>query len=316
MPPPIPGYTLTKQQMNHPAMRFDLNLIRAFVAIHETRSVTQAAERLNLTQPTISHSLARLREAYGDRLFSRGTAGLVPTAVAERLYEQLSVALHAIEGTLDAHAAFDPLMSTRRFRIALSDIGSLFFTPPLLRRFQTIAPRIQVEFVQLSDSLQDDLARGTLDLAIGNLPSLHANSRNALLFHERYVCLMADNHPGVGESMDLEAFSHARHVMVSSPSSGHALVDGVLAERGLQRNVVALVPQFSVLPSLLEDSDLVVVLPSRVAQLYARERRLRTVELPVPIAGFEVRLHWHARQDSAPAHRWLREEVMRDLSGL
>lgn len=302
--------------MDHHPTRFDLNLIRALVAIYETRSVTQAAERLGLTQPTISHSLARLREVYGDRLFSRGSAGLVPTAVAERLYEQLSVALHAIEGTLDATAAFDPFSSTRRFRIALSDIGSLFFTPPLLRRFQTIAPRIQVEFVQLSGGLQDDLARGTLDLAIGNLPSLHTHTRNQLLFHERYVCLMADNYPGVGESIDLATFSRARHVMVSSPASGHALVDGALAERGVQRNVVALVPQFSVLPSLLEDSDLVVVLPSRVAQLYARERRLRTVELPVPIAGFEVRLHWHARQDAAPAHRWLREEVMRDLSGL
>lgn len=300
---------------NQPA-RFDLNLVRAFVAIHETRSVTQAAERLNLTQPTISHSLARLREVYGDRLFSRGSAGLVPTAVAERLYEQLSVALHAIEGTLDAHTAFDPYSSTRRFRVALSDIGSLFFTPPLLRRFQAIAPRIQAEFVQLSENLLDDLARGTLDVAIGNLPSLHMHTRNALLFHERYVCLLAQDHPGVGEAIDLQTFGRVRHVMVTSPSSGHALIDGALAERGVQRNVVALVPQFSVLPSLLEDSDLVVVLPARVAQLYARERRLRTVELPVPIASFEVRLYWHARQDGVPAHRWLREEVARALSGL
>lgn len=296
--------------------RFDLNLIRAFVAIHETRSVTQAAERLNLTQPTISHSLARLRQAYGDRLFSRGSAGLVPTAVAERVYEQLRVALHTIEGTLDANADFDPLRSTRRFRIAVSDIGSLFFTPPLLRRFQTIAPHIQVEFMQLSDGLQDDLARGTLDLAIGKLPSLHSHTRTELLFQERYVCLLAEQHPEVGETMGLETFGRVRQVMVTSPSSGHALVDGALAERGVQRKVVALVPHFSVLPSLLEDSDLVVVLPSRVAQLYARERRLRTVELPVAIAGFEVRLHWHARQDGAPAHRWLREEVLRDLSGL
>lgn len=302
--------------MDDAPTRFDLNLIRAFVSIYETKSVTQAAERLNLTQPTISHSLSRLRELYNDRLFSRGNLGLIPTAVAERLYEQLSVALMAIEGTLDSRASFQPLNSTRRFRIALSDIGSLFFTPPLLRRFQTVAPQIQAEFVQLSDNLLDDLARGTLDLAIGSLPSLHSHTRNEFLFHERYVCLLSQDHPCTDEVIDMETFSRARHIMVTSPSSGHALLDGALAEKGIQRNVVALVPQFSVLPSLVEGSDLVVVLPSRVAKLYATQRYLKTADLPVDIPGFEVRMHWHPRQENSAAHKWLRDEVAQSLRGL
>lgn len=128
--------------------------------------------------------------------------------------------------------------------------------------------------------------------------------------------MLADQHPAAMGAIDLDTFSRARHVMVTSPSSGHALIDGALAERGIQRNVVALVPQFSVLPSLVEDSDLVVVLPSRVARLFASQHRVRVVDLPVPIPPFEVRLHWHTRQDGAPAHRWLREEVVRALSGL
>lgn len=296
--------------------RFDLNLVRAFVAIYETKSVTQAAERLNLTQPTISHALSKLRDLYGDRLFSRGSQGLVPTAIAERVYEQLSGALTAIEGTVDARSGFEPRTSTRRFRIALSDIGSLFFTPPLLRRFQQLAPRIQIEFVQLSDTLLDDLARGTLDLAIGTLPMLHSHTRNELVFRESYACLVACEHPAAAQGIDLERFSHARHVMVTSPSSGHALVDGVLAERGVQRNVVALVPEFSVLPSLIEDSDLVVVLPKRVAQLFERQRRVKALDLPVDIPAFDVRLHWHMRQEGSPAHTWLRTEVTKALEGL
>lgn len=302
--------------MDQAPIRFDLNLVRAFVAIYETKSVTQAAERLDLTQPTISHALSKLRDLYGDRLFSRGSVGLVPTAIAERVYEHLSVALIAIEGTVDSRSSFEPLTSTRRFRIALSDIGLLFFTPPLLRRFQRVAPRIQVEFVQLSDTLLDDLARGTLDLAIGTLPTLHSHTRNELIFHESYACLVAQGYPGAEQGIDLETFSHARHVMVTSPSSGHALIDGVLAERGVQRNVVALVPQFSVLPSLVEDSDLVVILPKRVAQLFESQRRVKTVDLPVAIPEFDVRLHWHLRQDGSPAHTWLRTEVMKALEGL
>lgn len=302
--------------MDESPTRFDLNLVRTFVAIYETKSVTQAAERLNLTQPTISHALSRLRDLYGDRLFSRGSLGLVPTAIAERVYEHLSVALTAIEGTVDARSSFEPLTSTRRFRIALSDIGSLFFTPPLLKRFQQVAPRVQIEFVQLSDTLLDDLARGTLDIAIGTLPTLHSHTRNELVFHESYACLVAQDYPCSEQGIDLETFSHARHVMVTSPSSGHALIDGVLAERGVQRNVVALVPQFSVLPSLVEDSDLVAVLPKRVAKLFESQRRVKAVELPIAIAPFDVRLHWHVRQDGTPAHTWLRTEVMKALAGL
>lgn len=296
--------------------RFDLNLVRVFVTIYETGSVTLASERLGLTQPTISHSLARLRNQYGDRLFSRRARGLAPTTFAERLYEQLNVALAAMENTLDDPSGFDALSSKRRFRIALSDIGALFFTPPLLRRFQRVAPGIQVEFVQLSESIADALATGTVDLAVGSLPSLHTKTRNEFLFKERYVCLVSARHPTIGDSIELSDFLSARHVMVTSPASGHALLDSSLGQHGIRRNIVALVPQFSVLPSLVEDSELIVILPERVARLYASQRHLKVIELPVGIADFDVRMHWHARADNLPAHCWLRDEVLRTLKVL
>ncbi|MBO9513528.1 MAG: LysR family transcriptional regulator [Variovorax sp.] len=302
--------------MNPAAVQFDLNLVRAFVAIYEVRSVTQAAERLGLAQPTLSHSLARLRDLYGDRLFARGAQGLVPSPVAERLYEQLNVALSTIEGTLEARQAFNPGTSTRRFTFATSDIGALFFIMPLLRRFQSIAPRLQAEFVQLSETVMSDLATGALDFALGNLPDLHEHTREALLFTERYVCLMSSSYPLGRRGLGLEQFLQARHVMVTSPVSGHALIEGALAQRGVRRNIVALVPQFSVLPSLVEGSDLLVALPERVARLFARERKLKIVEIPVALPEFEVRVHWHARSESSPAHQWLRKELIQTLSKL
>lgn len=297
-------------------IHFDLNLVRAFVAIYETRSVSQAAERLDLTQPTLSHALARLRDLYGDRLFSRGPNGLVPSAIAERLFEQLSLALSTIEGTLEAQHGFEPQSSTRRFRIATSDIGALFFVPPLLRRFQSVAPRLQVEFVNLSETVMEDLSTGALDLALGNLPDLHEHTREALLFTERYVCLVSADHPMAHAELELSDFIHARHVMVSAPLSGHTLIEGALAQKGVRRNVAAIVPQFSVLPSLVEGSDLIVVLPERVAKLFATQRKLRVVEIPVALSPFEVRLHWQARSENSPAHRWLRNEVLETLSKL
>jgi len=302
--------------MKDVSTHFDLNLVRAFIAIFETRSVTQAAERLGLTQPTMSHSLARLRDLYGDRLFARGGQGLTPSAVAERLYEQLTVALSTIEGTLEAQQGFDPATSTRRFRFATSDIGALFFIPPLLRRLQIVAPRLQTEFVPLSETVMSDLATGALDFALGNLPHLHEQTREALLFNERYVCLLSSDYPLPPGGLRLEEFVRARHVMVASPVSGHALIESALSQRGVRRNVVALIPQFSVLPSLVEGSDLFVALPERVARLFAQERKLQVAEIPVALPGFEVRMHWHARSESSAAHRWLRDEIIQTLSRL
>lgn len=303
-------------EQGHDAVnRLDLNLVRVFVAIFETRSVTQAAARLDLTQPTVSHSLAKLREAYDDRLFVRGIQGLSPTPLCEQLFQRLSASLTAIESTLGSQQ-FDPLRSTRRFRLAMSDIGALYFAPPLLRRFQTVAPRLQTEIVEVSDALAEDLSAGRIDFAVGNLPGLAATTRSQLLFGEHYTCLMSDAHPSIGAAMTLEEFALVRHIMVASPASGHRLIDGVLSQQGISRNVVARVPQFTILPQLLAQSDLIVVLPSRVANLYVAQGGLKAVPLPVTLPDFEVRVHWHARQDSIPAHRWMLTQVLETLGAL
>ena len=294
----------------------DLNLVRVFVAIYETRSVTQAAERLDLTQPTISYGLAKLRKVYADRLFSRSSNGLIPTSLAEQLFQRYRDALASVESTLEQNTAFDPQRSTRRFRLAMSDIGVLYFVPPLLRKFQESAPHIEIDIVQIPDALSEDLAVGRLDMAIGNIPALASPVHSVLLFREHYVCLMSANHPIIGERMSLEEFSSARHVMVSSPQSGHFLIEQALAERGINRNIVARVPQFTVLPQLLSQSDLLVLLPSRVANLYVEQGGLKALALPVPLPDFQVQAHWHARHEYSAAHRWLVEEIVQTLGKL
>jgi DNA-binding transcriptional LysR family regulator len=294
----------------------DLNLLRVFVAIYEARSVTHAAERLEVTQPTISYGLAKMRKAYADRLFVRGPAGLTPTSLAEQLFLRFRDALASVESTLEERREFDPTRSTRRFRLAMSDIGVLFFAPPLLRRFQEIAPRIEVEIIENSESVVDALAAGRLDFAIGNLPSLGPHTRSAVLFREHYVCLMSAGHPSIRDTMTLREFASARHIMVASPQSGHRLVDEELARRGISRNVVARIPQFTVLPQLLSQSDLLVVLPSRVAQLYVAQGGLKAMPLPVSLASFDVQVHWHMRQESGVAHQWLHAEIVKTLSAL
>lgn len=294
----------------------DLNLVRVFVAIYETQSVTAAAERLDVTQPTISYGLSKLRKAYGERLFLRSGSGVAPTSLAEQLYSVFRDALAAVDNTLEERAVFAPASSKRRFRLAMSDIGVLIFVPLLLRRFQEVAPHIEIEVVSISETTGEDLAAGRLDVAVGNIPQLSSQTRSAHLFKEHYVCLMSASHPGIGGEMSLSQFLTARHVMVSSPRSGHALVEDGLAQLGIHRNIVAKVPHFTVLPELLSQSDLLVILPSRVANLYVVQGALKAMRLPVDLPEFHVQVHWHRRQDTSVAHKWLVDETVRVLASL
>lgn len=290
--------------------RLDLNLVRVFAAIFETRSVTAAAERLSVTQPTVSYSLAKLRDAYGDRLFVRGPGGLKPTLVAEEIYRSFDTALRHIDGTLEDVHHFDPGSTTRRFRVATSDVGALYFAPLLLARFQHSAPRIELEIVEVVvDQTLDDLTTGRLDAAIGSLPSIRPHTHSVALFRDRYVCLMANNHPAIHDTLALPDFLAARHVLVTSPFASHRMVDDLLGERGLSRRIAVRVPHFSALPHLLGQSDLLGTLPSRPAQLFAAQGMLKCLDIPLPMPEYEVRLHWNPRRDNHPAMNWFRGEV-------
>src|ERR1700722_20375996 len=125
--------------------RLDLNLIRLFVAVYETRSTTLAAARLFVTQPSVSYGLAKLREQLGDPLFQRGPDGMVATAYAVDAYENFREGLARIQDGIESVTAFDPATSTRRFRISMSDIGTMAFLPVLLREILQCAPNVEIE---------------------------------------------------------------------------------------------------------------------------------------------------------------------------
>lgn len=287
----------------------DLNLIRVFTAIYETGSASLAANRLGLTQPSVSHALARLRIKYNDHLFARHSSGLKPTQLSDQLYPRLKEALSIIESTVDESRGFDPLTTNRQVRIAMSDIGALYFVPPLLQRLSIFSPNLKVEITQPGSDLVEQLSTGAMDLAVGNLPELFSHTRVQTLFTERYVCLLAENHPSISDNLPLAHFSKGRHVLVTSPWSGHAQIDGVLLSHGIVRNIVAKVPHFTSLPTIVATSDLLAILPLRVARIFMKHGGLKVLELPVSVPQFDVRIHWHTRQQSSPLSRWLRDQL-------
>jgi DNA-binding transcriptional LysR family regulator len=288
----------------------DLNLLRVFDAVLSGRSVTTAAARLNLTQPAVSNALARLRQAFGDALFLRTSRGMEPTPFARALAEPVRQALALLESALAHGPGFEPATSSRGFRFYMSDLGQVEFLPPLVERLRRMAPDVRLEAVGLElEEIGGALAAGGLDLAVGFLPGLGSPLRRRALFRDPYVCLFRRDHPAIQGRLTKRIFLEASHALVSY-RGGHRVVEEALERAGLARRIVLRVPHFTVVPMVLERTDLILILPERVARVYERGGAFKWLPPPVPIPAADVAVHWHERFDADPGNRWLREQLV------
>ena len=294
-------------------MDLDLNLLRAFDAIATEGSVTIAGERIGLSQPAMSNALARLRQLFDDPLFVRTPRGMRPTPFAQQLAQPVREALRLVQTALQQHAGFDPRSSDNTFRFYMSDIGEMVFLPGLLERVKRDAPGVKIEVVRIPiKEVHPALEAGELDLAVGFLPGLTTGMRRQSLFREHYACMLRADHPIIGAKISLRQFREAAHVLVSYAGTGHQVIEETFVAAGLSGHIAVRVPHFLVVPMILERTDLVVTVPSRVAAVFAQRGNFKVLPLPLRMPNFEVRLHWHERFHQDPANSWLRE-VMAEL---
>ena len=287
----------------------DLNLLRVFDAVLRERGVTPAAARLGLTQPAVSNALARLRALFGDSLFVRTPAGMDATPFARGVAEPVRQALALLESALAHGPGFDPATATRAFRFYMSDLGQIEFLPPLVERVQKAAPGVRLETVAADlEHIADALGSGALDLAVGFLPALGPPIARKALFRDPYLCLMRADHP-IGR-LTRKKFIEASHVLVTYRGGGHRVIEEALERAGVTRRIALRVPHFTVVPMVLERTDLILTLPARVARVYERRGKFKTVRPPVPIAPAEVAVHWHERFEADPGNRWLRDQII------
>jgi DNA-binding transcriptional LysR family regulator len=289
----------------------DLNLLRVFDAVLHESGVTPAAARLGLTQPAVSNALARLRKLFGDPLFVRTPDGMDATPFARELAEPVRQALALLESALAHGPGFDPASATRAFRFYMSDLGQIEFLPPLIERVESRAPGVRLEAVALDvEDIAGALASGTLDLAVGFLPALGPPVQRRALFRDPYVCLMRVDHEI--RSLTKKRFLDAAHVLVSY-RGGHRVIEEAFERAGIR--VALRVPHFTVVPMVLERTDLILTLPARVARVYERGGKLKSLPVPLSIPLADVGVHWHERFEADPGNRWLREQVIELFSG-
>jgi len=287
----------------------DLNLLRVFDAVLHEGSVTAAAARLELTQPAVSNALGRLRALLGDPLFTRTANGMAATPFARGVAEPVRQALALLETALAHGPGFDPATATRAFRFYMSDLGQVEFLPPLVERLQRMAPGVRLEAVAVDlEELADALGSGALDVAVGFLPGLGPPIARRALFRDPYLCLMRADHPI--RRLTKKAFLEASHVLMTYRAGGHRVIEDALERAGVARRIALRVPHFTVVPMVLERTDLILTLPARVARVYERRGRFKVLPPPVPIPQAEVSVYWHERFAADPGNEWLRQQVV------
>ncbi len=292
-------------------MRIDLNLFIVFDAIYTEGNLTRAANVLNLTQPAVSHSLARLRDHFDDPLFVRQSNKMLPTAVAKNVIADVREALHKLQVALQQSQQFDPSSAIKRYSISLHDSLEASYLPYLMGHLNKEAPKVDLTSTRVRRiELENKLASGDIDFAIDILLPVGENICHTQLEHDQLVIVAAKNHPSIKKHIDLATYLEQKHVLVSSRVSGPGLEDFELGRLGLQRRVGLRCQHFFSACRVVETSHMLLTMPATAANMFSQVLDITTYPLPVELPGIDVHLYWHMNVDKDPANRWLRNKIL------
>ncbi|MFC6337266.1 LysR family transcriptional regulator [Pseudomonas sp. CCM 7891] len=299
-------------QMND-LRRIDLNLLVILDVLLSEQHVTRAAERLHLSQPAVSHALARLRDLLEDPLLVRQGRSLMPTSRALALAAPLADALAQMQALL-APDRFAPVSAKRTFRLAMSDYGAALLLPGLVHTLRREAPGIDLLIIHASrEGMVEGVLNGDIDLAAGVFPDLPAELRSTPLFEEHYACLVDRASLPEGDTLDLPTYLARPHVLLEMRGSGTPEIERALTAIRERRHVAISLPHWGVAPQLIRGTDLILTVSSR-SLLNLDHQHLLAVPPPFPIPTFAFVLAWHSRRGGDPALQWLIEQVENVLS--
>ncbi len=287
----------------------NLNLLPALEALLVEGSVGGAARRAHVSQSAMSHSLAKLRELFGDPLLVASGRRMVATPRALELAALLPRALDQLSDAVAPPEPFDARTSTRVFRIATVDYFELTTLPDVLEHLGRHAPGVRLEIERFSGAHVAALLAGDVDLALigATLPIPPAGLRRAALYDDPFAVIARADHPAIGRRLDLETYVALGHVLVSVEGGRDGVVDRALAKIGRQRTVALRVPHFVSAPLAVMRSDSICTIASSVARRARELFGLRVHEPPVELPPAGVVAIWSRRHDDDPARTWLRE---------
>lgn len=300
----------------------DLNLLVALQVLLEERNLTRAAERLEVSQPALSKTLQRLREAFDDELFTQTAHGLIPTPKAENMGRSLPLALEQLDAVFQPDQ-FDPAEYEGTFRLAMHPMFTEVLIPRLMETLAQQAPRTRIISGDVAFDYQERLKLAELDFAIAVVEHTDTDVHAEPLRTIRPRCFMRHGHPLIGDKITLKEFLAYPHVRLYLPGISRenlGLVDEVLAERGLYRNVVLETTQFAPAVGVLAATDYLLIANAGLANSPAVGEKITVQPIPDELARLfsghsgskrtRLALVRHTRTSNSAPHQWLRRLIV------
>jgi DNA-binding transcriptional LysR family regulator len=295
--------------------KLDLNLLSVVVTLLDIGSVTHAALKLGVSQPTVSAALSKLRAHFDDPLFVRSATGMAPTPRGAEVASAAREILRHVDEKLQAEVRFDPSRRHRPFVIAMSDVGEIVFLPRIVNAIAAASPDTPVRSVSMRPChLAAALEDGDVDLAVGYFPDLKKGDfYQQRLFLHHFVCLLRSGHSIRSPMLSMGEFLGLQHVVVQSEGRSQEILESFLESQGLERRVAVYTPHFLSVRRLIAQSDMVATVPHALGIEYGNSAfGLKSIEPPFPSPRIELRQHWHKRVHKDARGIWLR----RLISGL
>ncbi|GGM94814.1 LysR family transcriptional regulator [Lentzea pudingi] len=298
----------------------DLNLLVALDALLQERSVTRAAARLGLTQPTLSASLARLRRHFRDDLLVRVGNRYELTPLSVRLRERTSVALDGVTRVFSVQPDFDPSASRREFSFLSSDYGAAVAGRNLSAALRQEAPLVRVRVEHISDTAVDNAEEALRSVDGLLLPhGFITGLPHVDLHHDRWVCVVSEDNTRVGATLSMEDLAESPWVVTFNRPTAFTPAMRQLELLGVEPRVQVVVESFLAIPFLVAGTDRVALMQRRLAVRIAEQSGLRVLECPFDAVPLAEALWWHPMYTHDPEHAWMREVLVAacnaDLTG-
>lgn len=295
-----------------PLKNFDYNLLKVLEALLIERNVTRAGVRLGRSQPAVSNALHRLRRLLDDEILVRIGKGLVLTPRAEALRQPLHEALASVDKCLFQNTSFVPAAAKGTYRISMPDRLSLAVVPPLFDRLRRLAPNMALHVITADrNQVPQLLDADRIDLALGWVDEKPRHLNAEFLLDEYLYCVVRRGHPilKLKSKFDITTVLSYPHIVVSALGGGTAIFDDLLSRHNLKRNIHVAVSNFTAVPQLLAQSDMIGVFTELASGVFEKSFPLTKRRVPLDIGKIITNMVWHTRNDKDRKHAWLRQQI-------
>ncbi|MCL1076650.1 LysR family transcriptional regulator [Parashewanella spongiae] len=301
---------------------FDLNLLRVLDILLEEKSVTATSMRLNLSQSAVSKHLAKLREMFNDPLLTRKSSRLIATPKAIELAHSIKPLLQNVE-QLTRPNKFIPAQSSRRFHIDMIELAYANIIPEFMPEILATANNVKVNIQTWDQNTIEQLLNCEIEFGITcrehdprselHIDRLEPDLHYAELIQDHSVCLVRENHPLLTQPWNLDTFIQYRHIQVTGGGASRWVLDEVLFQQQLHRDIAIEMPDFQGAFRLCEFSDLLLCAPYRQVQEMIQIHKLKVLPLPINIIPGAFFLIWNQHFEHDLGHKWLRELIINNL---